>query len=766
MSKKILAIFMVLAMVLCYTPMTAFGSGDGDPVPISTPIESAFKDMPTEGSWSRAALDKAVANGLLEGFVEKSGTYIKPSNPLTRAQMATIVNRAFGAEGKAVLTGVGDVRAGLWYTEEMQKAVKMGTMKLDSKMRPNDTITRQEAFTVLARAFKMTDGTAANLAQFEDGSEVASWAIESLGALVKAGYVQGSDNKLEPLAKMTRAQFAVVMDNMIKNYINKAGTVTDVAKGNVMINVPDVILEGLTITGDLIIGDGVGDGNVNLENVIVKGNLIARGGGVDSIVISGGSVEGKVIIAKVDGQIRVFAENGAEIAVVVIDDGKDDIIVEGTFGTLEVAVPDAPVILQNATIEKIEVKAEGVNLNVDKDSNVKNVEISAPNAEVKGEGKVNNVTAKEGGDNAKIETPNTKVENKGAEGVTAGGGTEVPEGSSMTNSSDGGGAVVTPPASSGGSSGGGGTSTPSVDPQAAEKAEAKAAIKPGWEILSVETAKNVLAPESLPEGVDSSAEYKATIKTSFDTKASAQDSGRTVTTLFTVPSGATVWYPVWAEGELTYESATNKEVAFGMVGHPLSADNIDANGVIYVARSSSSGAEFKFSIKLVDAEWNDVVYGAEEFTLKLSEYEFEIDADEVSPVAGSLEDGYYKASWTAPAGLIPLKVNLVAKTVNDLGYGKVIGVPAPVVSGPSGGNLQAWFKEEHSGKWYEAVYTGLGTMDLAYNKADGPYPDNPLSFYIFADTAGEYTITFKAVDTVTGNDIASDSVTITVIAPV
>ena len=83
-----------------------------------------------------------------------------------------------------------DVDADAWYAEDLQKAVYMGTMKLDTYMRPDDSITRQEAFTVLARAFKMTDGTVDDLSGFADNNLVAGWAVPGVGALVN-GYVKG-----------------------------------------------------------------------------------------------------------------------------------------------------------------------------------------------------------------------------------------------------------------------------------------------------------------------------------------------------------------------------------------------------------------------------------------------------------------------------------------------------------------------------------------------------------------------------------------------
>jgi hypothetical protein len=297
-----------------------------------------------------------------------------------------------------------------------------------------------------------------------------------VGALVRNGYVKGDGNLLAPEDNITRAQFAVVMDNMIKQYITQAGIVTSVVPGNVMVNVPGVTLKDVTVSGDLIIGDGVGDGDVILENVTVTGNLVVRGGGENSVIIKGGGVGGKVVVAKVDGKVRVSVEEGADIEVVVINDGKDDVIIEGTIGTVEVAAPEVPVVVQNGTVGKIEVTGEGgasitvagdaavndvvvgsnasgTTLNVE--GRVAKVETSAVSTIVSGTGTVNTVTVKEGADNTAVTTPSTKVNNEGASGVTAGGGTEVPPNSSATNDDKGAGVVTKPPSSGGGSGSGG-----------------------------------------------------------------------------------------------------------------------------------------------------------------------------------------------------------------------------------------------------------------------------------------------------------------------
>ena len=202
-------------------------------------------------------------------------------------------------------------------------------------------------------------------------------------------------------------------------------------------------MKNLTVNGDLIVGDGVGDGNLILDNVKINGNLIARGGGINSIIIIGGSIEGKIVIAKVDGKIRVCVEGDSDVKVIAVDDGKDEVIIEGTVGTIEVTVADVPIVVQNATIGTIDVLssgaaditvadgaavtnlvvgsgASGTNLNVA--GKVNTVKTSAADTKVVGTGTVDTVTAKEGADNTAVITPNTKVNNEGALGVTAGGG--------------------------------------------------------------------------------------------------------------------------------------------------------------------------------------------------------------------------------------------------------------------------------------------------------------------------------------------------------
>jgi hypothetical protein len=345
-----------------------------------------------------------------------------------------------------------------WVAVSMARALKMGVMQGSAgKMEPFSNITREQAFVILARALKLEPAVYADK-DFEDADEVSNWAKGHINALVNAGYLQGSGGKLNPKSNISRAEFAQVMHNTIKQYIKAGGEYAEVADGNIMVNVPGVILRNVTINGDLIVGDGVGDGDLILNNVTIEGRLVVRGGGLNSIIIIGGSVEGKVVIAKLDGNIRVSVEGGADVEVIVIDDGRDDVIIEGTVGTVEINAPDVPVTIQNATVDNVVVNcesaaditvasnaqvsylaigdsADGTTVNVR--GQVANIVTFAAGTAISGTGAVGTVTAGAGADNTSVTTPNTVVNSNGASGVTAGGGKSVPANGSATNNSSG-----------------------------------------------------------------------------------------------------------------------------------------------------------------------------------------------------------------------------------------------------------------------------------------------------------------------------------------
>ena len=191
MKKRVLSLGIVLTMMA--SSMQTFAED--------------YSDMPT--GWSNAAMTYAVNNGYIKG----SNGKLNPQGLATRAQVASIFARVLKLENKADLSSYTDVNASQWYYDDLAKAVDAGLFKgSDNKLRPNDNITREEVMAIIARAYDLT-GENANLSAFTDGSDVSSWAVNAVSALVENDIVNGSNGKLNPKNNITREEFAQLLYN-------------------------------------------------------------------------------------------------------------------------------------------------------------------------------------------------------------------------------------------------------------------------------------------------------------------------------------------------------------------------------------------------------------------------------------------------------------------------------------------------------------------------------------------------------------------------
>ena len=383
MIKPKKPIAFVCAAALLLSPTGALGASPSD-----------FVDFPND--WSQGAMTAAVENGLLGGVGDGR---IAPQGEVTRAQMAAIINRAFGAEKQASLSSYSDVAADAWYAVDMAKAVQMGTFSGtgNGMLEPDRAITREEAFSVLARAFALEAGDDSSLANFSDGAQVSSWAKGSVSAMVAAGYVNGSDgNRLNPQQTITRAEFAAVMSKIVAQYIDAE----DVQRsrslsidGNVVVR-EGVDLSGYTINGDVIIADAADA--ASLSGVTITGRLVVRGAS-ESLSVEDSSIGG------------VIFTNPNSAAVLDVDDKSD-------LGTVT-ALSDFT--LAGGSLDKLSV-AESATITVENDASIGEITVNADDVRVTGDGTVEKVLAN--GDDVHVDIVGTEVTAaKGTSGVTAGG---------------------------------------------------------------------------------------------------------------------------------------------------------------------------------------------------------------------------------------------------------------------------------------------------------------------------------------------------------
>lgn len=373
MKRKLLSVLLVLVMAISLFPLSALAAGYSD----------------TDGHWAEGEVSKWSDAGILTG---SEGSF-RPNDSITRAEMATIFDRIMAYHTKAENKFADLDKA--WYTDAILRANAAGLMLGgDGLVRPNDKITRQEAAILICRAMGIPEK--AGSTSFADDASIASWAKGYVNALASADLIAGvGDNRFAPTDSINRASVVKMLDNAIKGFYQKAGEYTGDVQGNAVVNAPNVILKNMKISGNLIIAEGVGDGDVQLDNVKVEGKLIVRGGGVNSIRITGSSQISSVIIQKTDdGGIRVVTEGGAVIEAVFVDDGKDDVILTGSFKAVTVAA-DVPVSAVSANIGSVNVTGAGASLTVDSASKIAAVSVAetAVNTEISVKGEVGTLTA-------------------------------------------------------------------------------------------------------------------------------------------------------------------------------------------------------------------------------------------------------------------------------------------------------------------------------------------------------------------------------------
>lgn len=345
MLDKLLSLIMALVLMASLLPVTALAASYND----------------TETHWASSAIEKWSSLGVLQGYDRK----FRPDDPITRGEMAVIVDRImdYQTASKNDFNDLGQA----FYTDAVLKANAAGViLGYDGMVHPTDSITREDAIVMLGRALGIKESTVA--LSFEDAASVSSYAKDYVTALAEKGYINGYNGALNPKNAITRAEIVTILNNAISGLFNEAKEYTGTYAGVVVVNKSGATLKDTMINGDLIIAEGIGNGDVTLDNVKVTGNTIVHGGGENSIHIKGGSYTSLIIEKTDDGKVRVVTSDGAAVNAVYVDDGNDDVILSGSFGTVTM---DAD-----------------VNLVIDSDSNVAILTISVSNITVTNNGSI------------------------------------------------------------------------------------------------------------------------------------------------------------------------------------------------------------------------------------------------------------------------------------------------------------------------------------------------------------------------------------------
>ncbi|MEO3944161.1 S-layer homology domain-containing protein [Gorillibacterium sp. CAU 1737] len=187
---------------------------------IWNPIE--FTDM--NNHWAKASVNNMGSRKVVTGV--GNGEY-DPDRNMTRAEFAAVMVRGLGLAPDKGSSSFRDVASTEWYCGYIKTAAAYGIIKgySDTKFGPNDTITREQAMTMIARAMKITGLTSglANgegsklLEAYNDSANVSAFAYESITECIKTGVVSGrGSHTLAPKAYVTRAEVAAMVERLLQ----------------------------------------------------------------------------------------------------------------------------------------------------------------------------------------------------------------------------------------------------------------------------------------------------------------------------------------------------------------------------------------------------------------------------------------------------------------------------------------------------------------------------------------------------------------------
>lgn len=268
-ARRILSLMLVLCLVAMPLAGAAEVTDDGHVIRDPERLEQ----FTFPGNWSDDALKFCVGNGIMNG----RGSDLAADANTTRAETAALLVRLLGAKtDEPDLSQFRDVEKKAWYYAELATAVELGIMNGTSKttLAPNASITREQVFTLISRAFGLYPEDPKAYRQFSDGLSCSAYARNAVSALRELGILNGySDGSVRPGRYITRAELAQLLYQLFTCVCDDPADLPE--SGSVLYRGKEPIPEGYVLDGRLTVGCGW-DADQSITGVTVTERLTLR----------------------------------------------------------------------------------------------------------------------------------------------------------------------------------------------------------------------------------------------------------------------------------------------------------------------------------------------------------------------------------------------------------------------------------------------------------------------------------------------------------
>lgn len=192
MKKKFIVALLALLLVFTFT---------------SKADAQTFKDI--KGHWAKDYIEWAADNGIFTGY--KDGTF-KPDKKISRAEFIQIITSIKGTDLIEVPEiDTKDVPTSSWYRKAYEDLIGMRILGEIETFKPEEAITRDEAFGLLAQLFPYKEQQ--YQLSFADNAEIRRY--RDIAVLKEMGLINGDTrNRLNPNKGLSRAEFTSILYNI------------------------------------------------------------------------------------------------------------------------------------------------------------------------------------------------------------------------------------------------------------------------------------------------------------------------------------------------------------------------------------------------------------------------------------------------------------------------------------------------------------------------------------------------------------------------
>lgn len=183
---------------------------------VAAVVTGNFQDV--QGHWAQAYIEALAAKQIISGY--QNGTF-RPNDPVTRAEFAAIINKAFTPPAIQPSTNFVDVRSNFWAYQAIQTAYRGGFLSgyPGREFRPEQRIPKVQVLVSLVSGLKLRSDNTSALSVFNDANQIPEYARTAVaGAAIKGLVVNyPTIGQLNPNRDATRAEVAAFVYQALVN---------------------------------------------------------------------------------------------------------------------------------------------------------------------------------------------------------------------------------------------------------------------------------------------------------------------------------------------------------------------------------------------------------------------------------------------------------------------------------------------------------------------------------------------------------------------